>query len=629
MSAIPERRRLEAELSQSNDSSLAAQSAGLPHVSGVYLLKGQGDAVLYVGKARDLNKRVRSYFRNVLPGDLKTQAMLKKVTDLEYVVTQNEKEALLLEASLIKKHGPRYNVILRDDKNYPALRIDPREPWPRLEILRRFRKDGALYFGPYPSAHSVKQTLKLLNEMFPLRLCKSKTLHPRQRPCLNHALGRCLGACAGKVTQEAYRKAVEEVVLFLRGKTDILQQQLRRRMQEAAAAQEYEQAAFCRDRLQAISTTLEKQHIISSRFVDQDVLGIDQDKAGAELTILFIRQGVLIGQRSFDLQEACGDRRELLSAFVRQFYSRDRYLPDEILLPDSPEEQSLLEEWLSELKGKRVRIWAAQRGDRKHLLDLARENAREQLRNRRRLREDSQSTLLHLQHILQLPTVPKRIAGVDISNIQGRFAVGSIVTFTDGKPDKSGYRRYRIQGTAQPDDPAMMAEAVERFLSEETALVENLDLVVLDGGKGQLNRIHQLLRQHPLVPRVPVIALAKETDADVGQEGRGAYDKVYLFGRKNPLFLTRRPDALHLLQRLRDEAHRFAISYYKKRHVTQTLTSALDAISGVGPRRRQQLINHFGNLDAIRAASLADLQAAPGISAQLAQAIHDHLQGQG
>ena len=266
VSAIPERRRLEAELSQSNDSSLAAQSAGLPHVSGVYLLKGQGDAVLYVGKARDLNKRVRSYFRNVLPGDLKTQAMLKKVTDLEYVVTQNEKEALLLEASLIKKHRPRYNVILRDDKNYPALRIDPREPWPRLEIVRRFRKDGALYFGPYPSAHSVRQTLKLLNEMFPLRLCRSKTLHPRQRPCLNHALGRCLGACAGKVTQEAYRKAVEEVVLFLRGKTDILQQQLRRRMQEAAAAQEYEQAAFCRDRLQAISTTLEKQHIISSRF---------------------------------------------------------------------------------------------------------------------------------------------------------------------------------------------------------------------------------------------------------------------------------------------------------------------------------------------------------------------------
>jgi excinuclease ABC subunit C len=620
---------LEIGLPQPNESSLAAQSVALPHVSGVYLFKGEGDAVLYVGKALDLNKRVRSYFRNIQPGDMKTQAMLKKVTGFDYVVTQNEKEALLLEASLIKKHRPRYNVILRDDKNYPALRIDPREPWPRLEIVRRFRKDGALYFGPYPSAHSVRQTLKLLNEIFPLRLCKSKTLHPRQRPCLNFALGRCLGACAGKVTQEAYGKAVEEVVLFLRGKTDMLQQQLRRCMQEAAAAQEYEQAAFCRDRLRAIRTTLEKQHIISSHFVDQDVLGVDHDEAGTELTILFIRQGVLIGQRSFDLQEARGDRTELLSSFIQQFYSRDRYLPDEILLPESPAEQALLEEWLSELKGRRVRIWAAQRGDRKHLLDLARENAREQLRNRRRLGEDSQGTLLGLQQVLQLPTIPKRIAGVDVSNLQGRFAVGSIVSFTDGKPDKSGYRRYRIQGVAQPDDPAMMAEAVERFLSEETALVEQLDLLVLDGGKGQLNRIHHLLQQDPQACRVPVIALAKETDADVGRDGRGAYDKVYLPGRKNPLFLTRRPNVLHLLQRLRDEAHRFAIAYYKKRHVTRTLTSHLDEIPGVGPRRRQQLINHFGDLDAIRAASPADLQAAPGISAQLAQAIYAHLHGPG
>jgi excinuclease ABC subunit C len=611
-----------------NGGLLTATGASLPHVPGIYIFKDQSGILLYVGKARDLKKRVSCYFRTAGPADIKTRTMLARARDLEYVVTNTEKEALLLEASLIKKHRPRYNVILRDDKNYPAIRINPLDPFPRLEIVRRFKKDGALYFGPYPSAHAVRETLHLLNQMFPLRHCKSRNLQPRQRPCLNYALGRCLGACAGKVTQEDYHKAVDEVVLFLRGRTDILQQQLRQRMQAAAASQDYERAALFRDRLQAIATTLEKQHMVSGRFLDQDVLGIHRDEAGTELAILFIRQGVFLGQRSFDLHDARGDRKELLSAFIQQYYSHERLLPDEIILPETLDEETLLEEWLSELKGKRVRLWIAQRGDRKRLLELAQDNARQRLFSRRKLEQDREAVLQHLQTILRLPRLPKRIAGIDISNLQGRHAVGSVVIFSDGKPDKSLYRRYRVRDKAEPDDPAMMAEIVDRWLTEEPSIIAGLDLVVLDGGKGQLHRISALLHQRALAGRLPLIALAKETEADVGAEGKGAYDKVFVPGRKNPHYLHHTPDVLHLLQRLRDEAHRFAISYYKKRHAAATLLSVLDQIPGIGPKRRQLLISHFGTVEAVRQATLADLQALPGISEPLARIILDHLHQQ-
>jgi excinuclease ABC subunit C len=604
---------------------LAGRIQGLPHNPGVYLFKDGEGEVLYAGKARDLKKRVSNYFRDIRQLDIKTRSMVAKASDLEFVVTSTEKEALLLESSLIKKHRPRYNIILRDDKNYPALRIDLRDPFPRLEIVRRFKKDGALYFGPYPSALAVRETLHLLTHMFPLRHCKSRQLQPRRRPCLNYALGRCLGACAGKVTQPDYHKAAEEVVLFLRGKTDALQQQLKESMLAAAAGEEYERAALYRDRLQAIATTLEKQHVFSSRFADQDVLGIHQDDAGTELAVLFVRQGMLVGQRSFDLHEARGGQRELLTAFIQQYYGGDRFVPEEIVVPTALEEARLLEEWLSELKGRRVHILAAQRGDRRHLLDLARENARERLLSRRKWQEGSAETLERLQSVLHLPRLPRLMACVDISNLQGRYAVGSMVVFQDGKPDKSRYRRYRVREQAEPDDPAMMAEIVTRFLDEEAQIAAHLDLLVLDGGKGQLNRIHHLLQERGVSEELPLIALAKETEADVGLEGRGSFDKVFLPERKNPLYLNRMPDVLHLLQRIRDEAHRFAISYYKKRHRTEHLASLLDTLPGIGPKRRQLLIKTFGSLENLRQAALADLVAVPGIPAALAQKILDFL----
>ncbi|MDY0040343.1 MAG: excinuclease ABC subunit UvrC [Desulforhabdus sp.] len=603
---------------------LAGKVSVLPHSPGVYIFKDAEGKRLYVGKAIDLRKRVGSYFRGASGESVKTRALLRKATDLDYVITSTEKEALLLEASLIKRHRPRYNVILRDDKNYPAVRIDPRDPFPRLEIVRRFQKDGALYFGPYPSAHSVRETLKLLNQLFPLRQCKGKNLIPRERPCLNYSLGRCLGACAGRVEREQYGKVVEEVVLFLQGKTDLLQQQLRERMEEAAEALEFERAAFYRDRLQAVTATLEKQHIVSSRFLNQDVLGIFQEEHGTEIAILFVRQGVLVGQRSFDIKEAQGEADELLAAFIQQYYSNGRQIPDEILVPLPLESQPILEEWLAESKGKHVRIWPVKRGDRKHLLELAANNARERFASRRRWHRKDFKLLETLQRLLKLPALPLRMACVDISNIQGQHAVGGLVVFENGKPDKSSYRHYRIHSKSEPDDTAMMAEVIERLVRQDPELAASLDLLVLDGGKGQLNTVHRLLKEIGAEGQLPVISIAKEQEADRGEKGRGMYEKIYLPGRKNPLFLSRFPDILHLLQRLRDETHRFAITRYQSRHRSELLSSELDSLLGIGPRRRQLLLQQFGSLESLRMASREELEAVPGMPKSVAETIYDY-----
>ena len=600
---------------------LASKMAAMPHLPGVYLFKDGDGAILYVGKANDLRKRISSYLRHSASGDVKTRVFLGKATDIEYLVTSGEKEALLLEASFIKKHRPRYNVILRDDKNYPALRIDPREPFPRIEVVRRFQKDKAFYFGPYPSAHAVRETLKLLETLFPLRHCRGKRLIPRERPCLNHALGRCLGACAGKVTQEQYQKAAHEVILFLQGKTDALQRQLRQRMQEAADAMDFEQAARYRDRLQGIAAVLEKQRIVSDRFHNQDVLGIHQDDGRTVLIILFIRQGVLIGKQDFDLKEAQGEKDELLQSFIQQYYREGRFIPDELIVPVPLEDADTLEEFLTERKARRVRIVPARRGERRRLLDFAQSNAQERFSMVRKHEHRNANTLRGLQRLLKLPRSPDRMACVDISNIQGLHAVGAVVVFDKGQPVKESYRHYRLEGETQPDDPAMMAEVLERLFRNEPDLALKLDLLVLDGGKGQLNRVIRLFEKLEMAAGVPVIALAKEREGDRGAKGRGLYEKIYVPGRKNPLFLSHAPDVLHLLQRLRDEAHRFAISHYKQIHGRELLASALDAIPGVGPKRKQTLLQHFESMEALQHASREELQKIPGISPKLAEMI--------
>jgi len=599
---------------------LAGRISAFPHLPGIYMFKDEGGAILYIGKARDLRKRIGNYFRGGDAIDIKTRIMLAKAADVEYAITSSEKEALLLEASLIKKHRPRYNVVLRDDKNYLSIRIDPRDPYPRLDIVRRFQKDGAAYFGPYPSARAARDTLKYLHQLFPLRLCKGKKLIPRERPCLNFSMGQCLAACAGKVSREQYMKMVEEVVLFLEGKTDILQRQLQKRMQEASEALQFELAAFYRDRLRNVAATIEKQHIVSDRFRDQDVLGIYQEEGWSELVVLFIRQGVHSGQRAFDLKEAKGDRHELVSAFIQQYYYEGAVIPDEVLVPISLDSETVLSEWLSEKKGKRVRIWAVKRGARKHLLDMAQANAREGFISRRRWQRRDTALIDGLQRLLKLPRTPARIACVDISNIQGHHAVGALVVFEHGRPDKNSYRRYRIRLKSEPDDPAMMAEVIDRLIENDRELSAGLDLLLLDGGKGQLNKIVPLLEQLGTSEPLPVASIAKERESDIGEKGKGLYEKIYLPGRKNPLFLHRNPDILHLLQRIRDEAHRFAISHYQNVHRVSLLTSALDGIPGIGPGRRQMLLQHFGSLDAIQEAPAVELERA-GLPQTLAQSV--------
>ncbi|PIU32871.1 MAG: excinuclease ABC subunit C [Syntrophobacteraceae bacterium CG07_land_8_20_14_0_80_61_8] len=601
------------------------KALNLPHLPGVYLFQGRHREVLYVGKARDLRKRVLSYFRTSPEPAAKTRVLLERATDLEVLVTSTEKEALLLESSLIKKHRPRYNVLLRDDKNYPALRIDPREPYPRLQVVRRFHADGAQYFGPYASPQAVRDTLKLLQRMFPLRQCKGQVLRPRPRPCLNFSLGRCLGACAGKVSRAEYQHMVEQVILFLRGKTDLLQRQLRERMEAAAARLDFEQAAQYRDRLRVVSATLEQQHIISSRFIDQDVLGTHLEPARAILVVLFVRHGAMVGQRTFEFTSFHGDRAEVLSAFIQQFYREGRLIPDEILVPESLEAQDLLQECLAEQRGKRVLIRPAQRGNRRMLLELAAKNAEQQSTGQEEQAAKVETLLAAMQTVLHLPRPPRHLACVDISNIQGRHAVGSMVRFTNAAPDYPKYRRYTVKEQTEPDDPAMMAEVVQRFLERDRELAAELDLLVLDGGKTQLNRIQRLLIEAGLEQQLPLIALAKEQETDRGDEGRGMYEKVYLPGRKNPLFLTRHPAVLHLLQHLRDEAHRCAVSFYQKRHRQDLLMSSLDAIPGIGEKRRRLLLQHLGSLDALRQAAIHEIAAVPGISEQLAGVIFDHL----
>ncbi len=605
---------------------LAEKIKVFPHLPGVYLFRDAGRKVLYVGKARDLRKRIANYFRAGEGVGAKTRILVTRSADLEYVVTPTEKEALLLESSLIKKYRPRYNVVLRDDKSYPAIRIDPREPYPRLDIVRRFQKDGALYFGPYPSAHAVRETLKYLHQLFPLRLCRGRKLQPRERPCLNYPMGQCLGACAGKISMEDYRKMVEEVILFLQGKTDVLQQQLRARMNEAAEALEFERAAFYRDRLRNVAATLEKQHIVSDRFLDQDVIGIHQEEGRSELVILFVRQGVHSGQRSYDLREAHGDAGELIAAFIQQYYLRGSLVPDEVLVPVSLESETVLSDWLSELKGRRVRIWAVKRGERKHLLEMAGSNARERFTSRRRWQRRDTALVESLQRLLKLPRKPERIACVDISNIQGRHAVGAVVVFDDARPDKSSYRGYRIRAKSEPDDPAMMAEVIERLLKNDPELAAGLDLLLLDGGKGQLNRISRLFEELEYTARLPLASIAKERDADVGEKGRGLYEKIYLPGRKNPLFLHRYPDILHLLQRIRDEAHRFAISHYQNVHRSALISSALDAVPGIGPKRRQALLQHFGSIEALQESTAEELEKA-GLPRPVAEKVIEVLAG--
>ncbi len=598
------------------NSKLLQQSANLPSQPGVYLMKDNSGEVLYVGKARDLKKRVSSYFKAAGGKDLKTKVLVGKIDHFDTILTVSEKEAILLESNLIKRYRPRYNVILRDDKNYPSLRLDVDNPFPRLAIVRKFKKDGALYFGPFASAHAVRETLKLIYRTFKIRRCKSVKVQPRTRPCINYEMGTCSGACAGLITQEDYRKGVNDLILFLKGRSRAVIEDLKTRMMQAAAARNFEAAAALRDKMFALENTLEKQAMVVSDFKDRDILGIARSNGMAVVTVLCVRGGRLLGGYDFFFKNVQVEIGEVIESFLKQYYGKDRFVPDEIFLPASLEEADSLETWLSGEKGRKVSILMPQRGEKKRFVRMACQNAQHAMETRAAASSDEVSFLERLHRYLRLSRVPERIECFDLSSLAGSEAVGAMVVFDGMNPNKSAYRKFRIKSAAGLDDYGMLYEVMKRRYNKGDAEEQFPDLLMVDGGKGQLSVAVNVLKELGFYGRFDVISIAKR-DKDRGE----TEDKIFKPGRKNPITFNKARDLLLFLQRVRDEAHRFVISYHRKRRAMGYKRSVLDTISGVGKKRKHLLLRHMGSLEQIKKATVDDLLKVPGIDRKVAEEI--------
>ena len=595
--------------------SLREEIQKAPEAPGVYLFRGEREEVLYVGKAKNLRRRLKSYLQANLPH--KTQVLLAKARRLETIVTRSEKEALVLEANLIKKHRPRYNVILRDDKAYPLLRLSVQEKFPRLSVVRRRRKDKALYFGPYPSAGAVRQTLKFLTRLFPLRRCSQAEFNRRERPCLYYQIGRCPAPCVGLISEEEYRKIVEGAVAFLKGRAQEVVKRLEEEMEAAAERLEFERAAVLRDRLFAVQKTLEAQMVNLSAEEDLDVFSLARERDKVSGVVLFVRGGALLGKKSFHLSRAQEKEEELYGSLIQQFYDEGKFIPQEIILPVEPEGKELLETWLNELSGRRVNIKVPRRGGKRALLEMAAQNAREALAARLAGERPFEELAEELRASLRLKRLPRRVEGVDISNLMGELAVGVVVSFLDGAPDKDRYRRYHIKSVPGPDDYAMIYETVGRHLKHAAEEDRLPDLMLIDGGKGQLQAALAAAEELGLRERLDFVALAKERE----KEG----EKIYLPNRKNPLKLAKQSAVLRFLQRVRDEAHRFAVSSHRKRRTKAAFKSLLDEIPGVGPKRRNLLLSRYGSLKNIAQAPEDEIASLPGFNRKVARAIKEHL----
>jgi excinuclease ABC subunit C len=599
----------------------------IPTAPGVYLFKDAAGKVVYVGKAKNLRTRVRQYFR---PGGderfFVAAGLLGRVmADASTVVVDNEKEALLLENHLIKRHQPRFNVNLRDDKQYLVLRIDPQASYPRVEVVRNIKDDKARYFGPYHSATSCRETLRTLNRHFQLRTCSDHVLQSRQRPCLQYQIKRCPGPCVFPIDRDAYAQQVEDVMMFLEGKNAHLLERLRGRMQAKAEAEEFEAAAQLRDAVAAIDKTLARQSVVQEQFVDQDVFGMARDADVVEVVVLFIRAGKLVGRRGFRVREQEFADAEVLGNFVQQYYATGTFIPDEVIVPTLPEEADVIADWLGTSRGKRVKILEPRRGHRTRLLSLAQKNAAASMVSRGKSEADALAALAKMQERLGLRRLPRRIECYDIAHIQGASTVASRVVFVDGEPDRSLYRKFKIK-TVTNDDFASMYEVLsrrfKRALDSDDPAWQAPDLLVIDGGKGQLGTAVAALGDVGIrldsERGFDVIGLAKERDDTAGVTQP---DRVYLRNIKEPIRLRANTTELYVLSRIRDEAHRFANTYHRQHRKRQTLRSALDDIPGIGAKRRRTLLRHFGSLKQIKAASVDELAAVDGMSRKAAEAV--------
>ena len=585
----------------------------IPQEPGVYLFKDRSGKVLYIGKAKNLNKRIHSYFSKGKDYPYKLSLILTNADTIEHIITATEKEALILEGNLIKKYRPRYNVILKDDANYPLLKLDINNRYPRLTIVRRMKNDGDLYFGPFTSASAVRSTLRLIGPVFPLRKCKTKGTPKRSRPCLNYQLGRCLGPCCLDVRVEDYQEIVDQVKLFLEGRSKELISQLREIMQKASRELNFEKAARVRDQIRAVEKTVERQAVVSTEMKDQDVIGLSRSGKEAGIVILFVRSGYMVGSRNYSIHCEWQNASEPLEAFLKQYYRDKGFIPSEIILSDAIDDKRLISEWLTGMAGKKVSISVPSRGDKKKLVNMAVVNAENILLERQK--SDQSAILEEAKSILHLGRKPAHIEGIDISNLKGDLAVASLVAFVEGVPQKSGYRNYRIKEVEGIDDYAMIAEVIKRRLKKG----QPPDLFVIDGGKGHLSVALKTIDALGLENPPDVISIAK---ADQGEPR--AVDKIYLPKRKNPLILARNHPVLSLLMRLRDETHRRALSYYRKRSKKKLTGSELDRIPGVGPKRKKALLKYLGDLQSITKAEIEDLNGVPAINQVVAKNIFDY-----
>lgn len=627
---------------------LESRLAALPAKPGCYMMRDAERNVIYVGKAINLRSRVRSYFHNSVDS-FKTLELMKRVADVEWIVVASELEALILEMTLIKQHRPKYNVRLKDDKRYPYIKVHTADPFPTVTVTRRMETDGSKYFGPYTSAWAVHETLDVLRRIFPYLTCDRVITGTDPRACLYHDIKLCMAPCIGASSQAEYRGMIDDLCAFLQGRTQPVIGRLKADMQAASDATQYEKAAAIRDRLTAIDKVVERQKVVSNEQTDSDVIAFarDAERGDACVQVFFIRAGKLIGREYFVLEGTQGEASaDIVAGFVKQFYDEAAYVPGEVLLPEQVEEAMIIEQWLRSKRGSAVHLRVPRHGQPHELVQMAAENAAETL-NALRAQWDSDrakqgQAVAALQAALGLPMPPGRIECFDVSNLQGTAVTASMVVFEQGVPRKSDYRRFTVKTVKGQDDFASLREVLERRLrrwqaatgqaragvvaSADAALPDVPDpakqhaswarlpdLLIVDGGKGQLNAAVDVLREFELLGRLPLIGLAKQ------------HEEIYLLDRPDAVILPRGSPELFLVQRVRDEAHRFAVEHHRSRRTRLGLASQLDSIPGIGPARRKALLRSFGDLNAIRRASLEQLLAVPGITRGVAQALKDQL----
>jgi excinuclease ABC subunit C len=607
----------------------------LPTKPGCYLMKDLDRRVIYVGKAVNLRSRVRSYFHQSALHDQKTRQLIKRIADIEWITVGSELEALILEMNLIKKHRPHYNIRLKDDKRYPYIKVTWGEAFPKVLVTRQMEQDGSRYFGPYTSVWAVHQTLDVLRRVFPYLTCDREITGKDERACLYYDIKLCSAPCIGAIDQEGYRATINDLCEFLNGRTEHIVSRMQQDMEHAAEALRFERAATIRDQLNAIQKIVERQKVIVSEYVDSDVIAMARSNGDACVQVFFIRGGKLIGRDYFLLEGAEEEPdAEVIAEFVKQFYDQTPAVPSQVVLPYEVEEAQIIKQWLnSRHPGEKIEILIPKEGKSRDLIQMAAENAADTLSALKAQWEmdthRQELALAEIQQALNLPSPPNRIECYDISNTQGTYAVGSMVVFEQGVPQKTMYRRFNIRSVIGPDDFASMEEILTRRFNRWLAAQEKdlspgkksdpsfsrlPDLLIVDGGKGQLGRGVVVLEKFGLRERVPIVGLAKQEE------------EIFVPGVKNSILLPRNSQGLFMVQRIRDEAHRYAITAHRNQRTRQGLASILDSIPGIGPKRRRQLLQQFGSLDGIRSAPVDELAKLPGFNEKLAHSIKAHLE---